>query len=110
MSLLVRHKDLFQVTFERWASGGGARGGGGRGPAVEGGRGSGWAGEGGREAVGLAVTEEAKQEGLVVVIEVCDCPLREGGRSVDHNGACPPRSRHLSASKRDGLCAAGEAC
>ena len=54
------------------------------------------------------MAEEAKQEGLVVVIEACDCPLREGGRSINHNGACLSRSRHLSASNRDGLCATAE--
>ena len=43
---------------------GGAGGGRGRGPAVKGGRGGGSAGERAREAVGLAVVGEAKQEGL----------------------------------------------
>jgi hypothetical protein len=43
-----------------------------------------------------------------VAIEACSCPLREGGRSGDHNDACPSRSRHLSVSSRGGLCAAAE--
>ncbi|KIJ99070.1 hypothetical protein K443DRAFT_680222 [Laccaria amethystina LaAM-08-1] len=45
---------------------------------------------------------EAKQQGLAVVTEACNCPLCEGGRSVDHNGACLPRSRPLSVSDRGG--------
>lgn len=43
------------------------------------------------------------------MIEACDCALREGGHSVDHNDACLSRSRHLSASNRDGLSATAEA-
>ena len=62
------------------------------------------------KAIGLAVEGVVKQEVLAVVIEACSCPFREGGRRVDHNGACLLRSRHLYVSSRGGLCAVAAAC
>jgi hypothetical protein len=66
--------------------------------------------KGDEKAIGLAVAGVVKQEALTVMIVACSCPLHEGGRTVDHNGAYLPRSRHLCVSSHGGLCAAAAAC